>query len=812
MRLAPQPWGNLHLGGLRVALVNHAFSLATGGTLFLRIDDTQPHPGQRAFEEATRALLRRFGLDVVDPGPPVGVPFRQSGRHGVYRERALALVRAGRAYRCDCPPREARAAPRAGGCACRSRDVAAPCVHGGPGGAVIRLRTDPSRVYRYRDLIYGEVAGRISRDPALVRSDGRGLYAFASVVDDIHLGITHVIRGEDHRDATLAQLAMWEALGAQPPRFAHVPLVLDARGRKLSKSKRFTAVADFLRAGYLPGAIVTALRRSGPPGWWEGLCGAGSVEEAEAALGRLGRRPTHVSRAALGSAQRDALRSLGWQAAGAHLRGWVSDTGALAAGAWAGGAGGADPFADRQVVEALLSRSRRMGDVLRLTLGWRLPPPAQRLPGEVRALLRRVLARRRLPGAGEPWKESIVEAARESGVPGAQALRRVRQAWTGAPTGPPIGLVARALGEAECARRLRAALGKPRARALPRALARTDLRRAERYIARRRGFGDARVVRTHAARRGPVYELEADSGRERYFVKGLGGGLDLAGLAVEARCLLLLGPLGLSATQPRLDAGRLAIPFPVLSYRALEGERLEPRALRESRTLAEAARALRRLHEVEPPRDGALPADSAAGTLGGWRSLLESLRRVLARTAGEGRAETALHAALADVVLGLGPALERFVDAHGGEPAGVEDLVLSHGDPRAQNMVRTGDGLGLLDLEGARLSDPASDLAWLLELSELPADADRVAVSAYAAGRPQRDRDALQARLSLRRRLVRLLWPLRLLAVHLETGRERRAEIAWRLARGLRAFPGLAGPWVQASASEIARALWPRAR
>ena len=223
-RFAPSPTGMLHLGGARTALFNHLFARHHGGTLVLRIEDTDRARSTRRFEEAQLEDLAWLGLD-FDEGP-----HRQSGRGKLYGEGIERLTEAGLAY--------------------ESEDE--------EGRRALYFRP-PVREGAFRDELRGEVSfGRIE-DFVIRKSDGTPSYNFAAVVDDADMGITHVIRGEEHLPNTGRQVLLYRALGLAEPRFVHLGVILGPDGKKLSKRHGAASVADYRREGYLPEALVNHL-------------------------------------------------------------------------------------------------------------------------------------------------------------------------------------------------------------------------------------------------------------------------------------------------------------------------------------------------------------------------------------------------------------------------------------------------------------------------------------------------------------------------------------------------------------------------
>ncbi|MDE0678926.1 MAG: glutamate--tRNA ligase [Gammaproteobacteria bacterium] len=285
-RFAPSPTGVLHLGGLRTALYNWLYARRHGGEFLLRIEDTDR---QRSLPEHIRALveaLQRFGLD------PDEEPLLQSSRVERHREVANQLLESGFAYHCYCTPDELAAmreeqrargeVPRYDG---RWRDNTGPP----PAGVkpVIRFRRPDSEEVVVRDWLHGDVRYLNSQldDLVLLRADGSPTYHLSCVVDDEDMGVRQVIRGDDHLNNTPRQLQLIQALGWTAPEYCHLPLLLAPDGKKLSKRDEATDALHYLRAGYLPDAVLNYLARLG---WSHGDQEVFTIEELISRFGREG--------------------------------------------------------------------------------------------------------------------------------------------------------------------------------------------------------------------------------------------------------------------------------------------------------------------------------------------------------------------------------------------------------------------------------------------------------------------------------------------------------------------------------------------
>ncbi|MEJ2672864.1 MAG: glutamate--tRNA ligase, partial [Deltaproteobacteria bacterium] len=261
-RFSPSPTGALHLGGAHTALFNWLIARHYGGSFILRIEDTDKERSQERYVSEILDAMRWLGLN-WDEGP-----HRQSERLPIYQDYVQRLVTRGAAYYCNCPPQDLEARrqaaltrgekPRYDG-HCRELNLPP-----GPDTAV-RFKTPPTGVTHWDDKIKGAIAfdNQELDDLVLQRADGLPTYNFAVVVDDITMGVTQVIRGEDHIPNTPRQLLIYEALGVEPPRFAHMPLMLGKDRAKLSKRHGAVSVTAYREQGYLPQALVNYLARLG---------------------------------------------------------------------------------------------------------------------------------------------------------------------------------------------------------------------------------------------------------------------------------------------------------------------------------------------------------------------------------------------------------------------------------------------------------------------------------------------------------------------------------------------------------------------
>ena len=268
VRFAPSPTGFLHVGGGRTALYNWLLARRRGGVFVLRIEDTDL---TRSNEASVRTILE--GLEWLGLGWDEG-PFFQARRQEEHRAAALRLAGEGKAYACFCAPEtldaRRRAAEAGGGAwkydrACGGLDPAEVERRRAAGEpAALRFRV-PDGTTAWDDLVHGETAfeNGVIEDLVLLRSDGSPTYNLSVVVDDVDMRITHVIRGDDHISNTPKQILIYRALGKTPPRFAHLPLILGADKKRLSKRHGAVSVTEYRDRGILPDAMGNFLALRG---------------------------------------------------------------------------------------------------------------------------------------------------------------------------------------------------------------------------------------------------------------------------------------------------------------------------------------------------------------------------------------------------------------------------------------------------------------------------------------------------------------------------------------------------------------------
>ncbi len=454
-RFAPSPTGFLHIGGARTALFNWLFARHHGGRYLLRIEDTDR---LRSTEAAIRAIFDGLHWLGLDPDEPPIFQFARAGRHA---EIVHTLLESGSAYRCYASPEELeemRARAKAEGRPMRydgrwrDRDPAE-----APAGVrpVIRLKAPREGETRILDRVQGEVtvANAQLDDMVLLRADGTPTYMLSVVVDDHDMGITHVIRGDDHLTNAFRQTQLYRACGWQAPDFAHIPLIHGPDGAKLSKRHGALGVDAYREMGYLPEAVRNYLLRLG---WAHGDEEIISTDEAITwfDLDAVGRSPSRFDFAKLTNLNAHYLR----EATDERL---VSEILPRLESA----VGPVEEAGRERLVRAmpgLKARARTLVELARSAEFYLRRRPI--LPDETAAKLltpesRARLARFAAALAGISWRAGELEAAarrlcEEAGLKLGDLAQPLRAAVTGATVSPPIFEVLEVLGHEEALARI----------------------------------------------------------------------------------------------------------------------------------------------------------------------------------------------------------------------------------------------------------------------------------------------------------------------------------------------------------------------
>jgi glutamyl-tRNA synthetase len=431
-RFAPSPTGRLHVGNIRTALHNFLFARKEGGTFILRIDDTDRERSTAEFDQAIRDDLGWLGLM---PDKLV----RQSERLGLYEREFERLKSAGWVYACyetaeELEVRRKVLLGRGLPPVYERKPADAPM----PEGRIPhwRFRLDHDSPVAWNDLIRGEQKfdPKLLSDPVVRREDGSWLYLLPSVIDDIDLEITHVVRGEDHVSNSAVQIQMFEALGSEPPRFAHEALLVAAEG-KLSKRAGAYGVQDVREDGLEAIALLDVLARIGTSQPVEPIA---SLDELAATIdfSTFGRAPAHFDPHEVELINARLLHHLDFAAVarslpeGANEQDWLALRGNL---------GRLSDFASWLAV--------LHGEI-----------DAPDLAHDERLLVKEATAiTERLDWAAEPWRALTEELKRTTGKKGRELFHPLRLALTGRESGPEMGPLVAAMGKERARYRLEAA-------------------------------------------------------------------------------------------------------------------------------------------------------------------------------------------------------------------------------------------------------------------------------------------------------------------------------------------------------------------
>jgi glutamyl-tRNA synthetase len=331
-RFAPSPTGELHLGNARTALFNLLLARHAGGRFVLRIEDTDTERSSEAHTAALMQDLRWLGLE-WDAGPDHDDgrgPYRQSQRGALYTGYLETLLRQQDVYPCFCSPLELELSRRAQLAAgkppryagtCRELDAAARAARAAQGlAATLRFRVPPGERIVFMDFVHGaqSFASDDIGDFVVRRADGSAAFFFSNAVDDASMGVTHVLRGEDHLTNTPRQLLLLRALGLEVPRYGHVALMVGADGAPLSKRHGAASVREYRERGYLPAALTNHLFRLGHSGAPAGLLSLAQMAQGFD-VAHLGRSPAHFDEQQLAVWQKEAVHALSPAAARAWL-------------------------------------------------------------------------------------------------------------------------------------------------------------------------------------------------------------------------------------------------------------------------------------------------------------------------------------------------------------------------------------------------------------------------------------------------------------------------------------------------------------
>jgi glutamyl-tRNA synthetase len=431
-RFAPSPTGRLHVGNIRTALHNFLFARRNGGRFILRIDDTDRERSTAEFDQAIRD-----DLDWLELKPDSVV--RQSERFGLYDSEFERLRTAGRVYACYETPEELELRRKV----LLGRGLP-PVYERKPEGAPApqgraphwRFRLDHDRPIVWTDLIRGEQKfdPKLLSDPVVRREDGSWLYLLPSVIDDIDLGITHVVRGEDHVSNSAVQIQMFEALGAKPPQFAHEALLVAAEG-KLSKRLGSYGTQHLREEGVEPMALLSLLARIGTSKPVEPFQ---SLEElaSDFDFATFGRAPAHFDPHEVELLNARIVHAMDYSEARGRLPGEATKE-------------------DWELVRPNLARVADFHNWLPVLHGEIEPPD---LSHDERALVREAAAiASSLDWTDEPWGNLTKQLKASTGHKGRALFHPLRLALTGRESGPEMAGLLERIGKERAIRRLEAA-------------------------------------------------------------------------------------------------------------------------------------------------------------------------------------------------------------------------------------------------------------------------------------------------------------------------------------------------------------------
>jgi glutamyl-tRNA synthetase len=431
-RFAPSPTGRLHVGNIRTALHNYLFARKNGGEFILRIDDTDTERSTAEFDQAIRDDLHWLGLD---PDRTV----RQSERFGLYEREFQLLKNAGRVYACYETPEElelrrkvllGRGLPPV----YERKSAEAPVPEGR--APHWRFRLEHGAPIAWNDLIRGEQRfdPKLLSDPVVRREDGSWLYLLPSVIDDIDLGVTHIVRGEDHVSNSAVQIQMFEALGSKPPEFAHEALLVAAEG-KLSKRLGSYGAEHLREEGVEPIALLDVLARIGTSEPVEAIV---SLNELAAGFdfSHFGRAPAHFDPHDVELVNARLLHKLDYARVAPQLPKDATEE-------------------DWLLLRPNLQRISDFRTWLAVLRGDIEPPE---LGHEERHLVKEAAAAADgLDWSAEPWRTLIDELKRSSGKNGRELFHPLRLALTGRDSGPEMAGLVERMGKDRAIRRLEAA-------------------------------------------------------------------------------------------------------------------------------------------------------------------------------------------------------------------------------------------------------------------------------------------------------------------------------------------------------------------
>jgi glutamyl-tRNA synthetase len=462
VRFAPSPTGYFHVGGARSALQNWIYARQHGGVLVLRIEDTDAARNRPEWTEGIISALAWLG---IGPASYEG-PYFQSAYAEQHAAAGRALHQAGRAYYCDCTREQVRERTDSQYAGydgfCRKRDL-------GPGpGRALRFRTPDEGETRVVDLIRGEPTfdNALIEDFVIARADGSAVFLLANVVDDISMGITHVIRAEEHLPNTPKQQLLWQALERTPPIWAHVPVVVNEKRQKLSKRRDKVALEAYRDEGYLADAMRNYLMLLGwaPSGDREIV--PWSVVESEFRLEDVNPSPAFFDEKKLRAFNGEYIRALSVDGFVEACQPWLQGTATIPPPPWP--ASGFDPKAFAAVAPLAQTRIAVLSEIVPTVDFLFLDEPVldeaawarSMKEGAADLLGAAVAAFETVPWHAEALKTAVEAVGLERGLKLGKAQAPVRVAVTGRSVGLPLFESLEVLGRGRTQGRLRAALAR----------------------------------------------------------------------------------------------------------------------------------------------------------------------------------------------------------------------------------------------------------------------------------------------------------------------------------------------------------------
>jgi glutamyl-tRNA synthetase len=431
-RFAPSPTGRLHVGNIRTALHNYLFALKNGGKFVLRIDDTDRERSTAEFDESIRDDLDWLGLhpDQVE---------RQSERFDLYEREFERLKAAGRVYACYETAEELELRRKV----LLGRGLP-PVYERKPEGAPVpagrsphwRFRLDHDRPIGWTDLIRGEqhFDPKLLSDPVVRREDGSWLYLLPSVIDDVDLGITHIVRGEDHVSNSAVQIQMFKALGADPPEFAHEALLVAAEG-KLSKRLGATGADEMRQSGFEPMALLSVLARIGTSQPVEAVSNLQELAR-DFDFATFGRAPAHFDLHEVELVNARLVHGMSFADVRERLPGGATEQ-------------------DWELIRPNLTRVLDFAAWMPVLQGEIEPPE---LSHDERQLVREAaVTAEHLDWSDQPWRLLTTQLKESTGKKGRDLFHPLRLAITGRESGPEMAGLIVAAGKARVIQRLEAA-------------------------------------------------------------------------------------------------------------------------------------------------------------------------------------------------------------------------------------------------------------------------------------------------------------------------------------------------------------------